>query len=341
MQVTSLDIGELTAQFKKCLENIVNPKKLYVEKNIFLNNNVKPLLNKIRQEKDSENRKKIGAEYNKLNNVLTEIFEAKLKEISELSSVDIDEENYDIELPSVNLTSGKIHPLNAIVNDVVGFFKKFNFNIFIDSEISTTEYNFDVLNVPLNHITRSFRESLYLDNSQTKLLRTQCTASTARYINCNRAREIRVMTFGNVYRNDTEDVTHSMQFKQIDFMWLRDDLSVANLKWFVSELIKYIFGDIQNIRFRISQFYFTEPSLEVDIACWNCQNGCSFCKFTKWIEILGCGMIHSSVIELAKINPKMTGIAAGIGVERIAMLKYGLNNIHDFYKNDFRFLKMF
>lgn len=343
MSTSFKENDELIAEFEKCLNNISDPKQLHIIKNIFFKKNIKPLFENLKHEALLEKRRKIGLSCNELSSQLNQIFEKRLKLITNLKMYNDDKTEYDVNLPNVDLSSGNIHPLNIVINDVLNFFQKFNFDVYISEELTSTEFSFDILNIPLSHITRSFDESLYIDSHyNNNLLRPHCTASTVKFIQASRSKEIRVVTFGNVYRNDTEDSTHGIQFKQIDFMWIRKDLSLANLKWIINELIQYLFGSTQTTRFRISQFYFTEPSLEVDIGCLNCQNGCSFCNYSQWIEILGCGMLHENVIKSSKLKePNMSGLAGGLGVERITMLKYGLRNIQDLYKNNLEFLKAF
>ncbi|KJH42136.1 translation initiation factor IF-3 protein [Dictyocaulus viviparus] len=222
-----INTSELLESFERYLKGVSNLKSLYVARNTFFNQNVKPLLNEIKKQKTLDEKKQFGLEYNTLNEKLTIIFEERLRKINEERLKKDKDNDLDVDLPCADLSSGVIHPLNSVVNDNISFL---DFDVYIGDELTTTEFCFDALNIPLNHVTRSFRTTLYLTGSKEKLLRTHCTASTVKFIHENPADEIKVITFGNVYRNDTEDATHSIQFKQIDFMWLCNDLTVANLK---------------------------------------------------------------------------------------------------------------
>ena len=174
------------------------------------------------------------------------------------------------------------------------------------------------------------------------MLRAHTTASTAEQILLNnKSTDLRVLSVGNVYRNDDDDLSHSHQFNQIDVIWVKDGLTVANLKWLMSSLLKHLYGQDVKIRYRMSFFPFTEPSIEADIECPTCHGkGCSLCKKSGWLEIFGAGMLHQNVLKKANVNCK-TAIAAGFGIDRLAMIKYGINDIRYLYTNDFRFSNQF
>lgn len=179
--------------------------------------------------------------------------------------------------------------------------------------------------------------------SDKTLLRTHCTNVTAREISkMNEGDTVAIISTGNVYRRDDDDATHSHQFMQIDGFLIAPNISFANLKWTIKYFCERIFGKDTKIRLRPSFFPFTEPSVEVDVSCTNCENqGCKICKMSGWIEVLGAGMIDPNVYELCGKSKDLTGFAFGIGVERIAMLKYGIDDIRHFYTNDINFLKQF
>ncbi|MDC4163679.1 phenylalanine--tRNA ligase subunit alpha [Mycoplasma sp. T363T] len=326
--------------FNKTISSIKEKKELIVTKNIFIKKHVTPLFGELKKIVDLEEKKAFGKNLNLLQTKINEIFETKQSSL-EVDSDQVQKPNYDLMIPALNLVDGSMHPLNLVINQIVEFFKKFNFTIVNYPELVTVKHCFDDLNIPMDHPGRATTDTFYIDNK--KILRTHCTAGTIQAISAmNKHKDIRVISFGNVYRNDTDDATHSHQFMQMDFMWVKKNLSLANLKWFVTKFIEHMFGSDLKTRFRLSHFPFTEPSFEVDVECWNCQNGCFLCKRTRWIEIMGSGVLHPNVLKAANINSEeMVGIAAGIGIERVAMLKNNITDIRDFYLNDFRFNKQF
>ena len=241
-----------------------------------------------------------------------------------------------------NLKKGAVHPLNIIINRFIDFFQQYNFRIYDFTEIDNEKFNFEYLNIPENHVARNTGDTFYLNDKN--ILRTHTTNLTAYYLQkiYKKGDDAKVISFGNVYRRDTHDSTHTHQFLQLDGFAL-GNYSLANLKMILTELLTYIFENPVSLLFRPSFFPFTCPSLEVDIKCFKCkEKGCSICKGTGWIEVLGAGIIHPNVLKLAKINDKnISGIAFGIGIERIAMIKYGITDIRSFYDNDLRFLSQF
>lgn len=330
---------ELILKLKERIKNIENVRVLYEVKNVFTKEFVKPLYEQLSNIENKEEKREFGQKLQKLQNIINELIN-ETKEIIELYHDQDFKPDYDLMLPSNNLMLGNSHVLQQIINNLVTFFKQFHFKIVDSDELTTTNFCFDVLNVPNDHPGRSSKDTFYIN--QKYLLRTHCTASTIKAVQqMNKLKDIRVVSFGNVYRNDTDDATHSHQFTQLDFMWIRRDMSLANLKWFIQKFINHIFNENIKIRFRLSYFPFTEPSFEVDIRCWNCTNGCAICKYTCWIEILGSGLLHPNVLKFVSINSKLSGLAAGIGIERIAMIKHGINDIRDLYRNDFRFNEQF
>lgn len=238
------------------------------------------------------------------------------------------------------LKNGSMHLLNIVLDDAIKFFEQLNFEVVSGNEVVTDQFNFHNLNIPKNHPSRNMQDSFFIN--EELLLRTHCTVTTAQKIYQNKNDDIRVLSYGNVYRKDDDDATHSHQFTQLDLVWVNKNINVANLKWLIDSFLKYLFenNDIQT-RYRLSYFPFTEPSFEVDVSCFKCQQkGCSICKKTGWIEILGAGLLNMNVLRLADIKNSV-GLAAGIGIERIAMLKYGISDIRDFYNNNFAFIKQF
>ncbi|MGL4343448.1 MAG: phenylalanine--tRNA ligase subunit alpha [Metamycoplasmataceae bacterium] len=220
-----------------------------------------------------------------------------------------------------------IHPLDEISNLFRDWFFHNGYYEKNASEIESDEYNFQKLNIPPNHPSRDMQDTLYI--STTKLLRTHNTGITARLLKENKNKCFSAFTIGKVYRNDEDDQTHSHQFTQIDLVSV-GDVNISNLIWTLKSLLSYVLEEEINIRLRPSFFPFTEPSMEVDIFFKN-----------KWIEVLGAGTLNEKILNLAGYRKGFRGFAAGIGVERIAMIKYGINDIREFYKNDLKFLKQF
>ncbi len=326
---------ELLNQFKQLIDQQDNIQKLIENKNIFLKNNISPLYQQLKQ-LPPEQRKDFGLEVNALNKEISQLFEAKKQMLENMLEFAANKVNYDINIDTYQLTKGAKTILSIVTDKIIAYFKQLNFKIVEGDEVTTIENNMDRLNIDINHPARDPKDTFYIDT--VRMLRTHCTSTTAEVIH-NQDREIKVLSYGNVYRNDDDDLTHSHQFSQVDIVWVKQNLSINHLKSIIDGLLKYLFGNQIKTRYRLSYFPFTEPSFEVDISCFNCGGkGCNMCKNTGWIEILGAGMLHKNVLEAANIQRINSGIAAGIGIERIAMLLYGIKDIRDIYNNDFRLL---
>ncbi len=276
-----------------------------------------------------EERINFGKAVNQVKKRLNEMFEGQVKIIQQLEiDKKIADEKIDVTLPGAEIATGAIHPLNLVLTDILNFFLNRGYQISEGNEIEEDVYNFEKLNLAKGHPARDMQDSFYI-NSET-LLRTHCTANTIRELEKN-DNYLKVVSFGNVYRRDNDDSTHSHQFSQVDIVNVGKTISFANLKWMLTEMCHYLFGKDVQVRLRPSYFPFTEPSVEVDI----------FWK-DRWIEILGAGMLHPNVLKSANLDSdKFQSFAAGIGIERIAMIKYNVNDIRDFYNNNVEFLKGF
>ncbi len=313
-----------------------NEQKIIEQKNIFIKNHLTPLYQEL---KVAENKKELGLQINDFKNKINEIVDNHLTTFKNKN--DFYEQQID---PLVDIDYRKIgrkHLINYTIELIASFFKNYNFQFVKGTEVTSTTYNFDNLNIGKNHVARDMHDSLFI-NEET-LLRTHCTSSTAKVLQeQSGCEDIRVFSYGNVYRKDDDDATHSHQFTQIDIIWLKKGFSLANLKYIINQLINYLFGNHLKVRYRLSYFPFTEPSFEVDVQCMNCLGlGCHICKKTGWIEILGAGMLNQEVIKKSNIKNIDSGLAAGIGVERIAMLKFGIKDIRYLYNNDFDINKQF
>lgn len=291
----------------------------------------------------NDQKKKVGSLLNDLKNeVNTKIEEKKkLLEIEEMNKK-IESEKIDVTLPATSIKMGTTHPLTRIIDEIETLFISMGFDVVEGPEVEQDLYNFEKLNLPKGHPARDSQDSFYI--TEEMLLRTQTSPVQARTMDANLEKSpIRVICPGKVYRRDDDDATHSHQFTQIEGLMVDKNISVADLKGVLEMFAKNLFGEDREIRLRPSFFPFTEPSLEADVSCFKCGGkGCSICKGTGWIEILGSGMVHPNVLRNCGYDPEVyTGFAFGIGPERVAMLKYGINDIRSFYTNDMRFLNTF
>ena len=290
-----------------------------------------------------DEKKEVGRMINEFKNYLENVFTNKR---IELEKIEIEEklgkEAIDITLPATNIRVGSIHPITKIVNEVEDLFVSMGYDVLEGPEVESDLYNFEMLNLPKGHPARDTQDSFYI--TEDKLLRTQTSPVQVRTMLSNIEKTpIRIICPGKTYRKDNDDATHSHQFTQIEGLVVDKNISMSDLKGTLQIFAKKMFGNEREIRFRPSYFPFTEPSIEVDVSCFNCGgNGCAICKNTGWIEILGAGMVHPNVLNMCGYDSeKFTGFAFGIGPERIAMLKYGITDIRNFYTNDMRFLKEF
>lgn len=337
-------LEELIKKVEKELDICENLKDLSALRNKYLGKNSQ-LINSLQQLRNLsvEERKIQGSKINKYRIILEKIFFEK-KEIleNEILEQELNSEKIDITLPVNNFRIANYHPLNLVISEITTIFQSLGYQIVFGTEIDSDEYNFTKLNLEKGHPARDMQDSFYLDSDY--LLRTHCTNVTAHMLSEYKdlTKPLAVISLGNVYRRDDDDATHSHQFMQVDGFLVFKDINFANLKWTLNYLIKKIFNDNSKMRLRPSYFPFTEPSVEVDVSCSKCQLiGCYLCKYTGWIEVLGAGMISPNVFIKNNLSSKLQGFAFGIGIERIAMLKYGIDDIRLFYNNDYRFLKQF
>lgn len=248
-------------------------------------------------------------------------------------------EKIDITIDSRLSARGTLHPITHITDDIVNMFLGLGFRVIDGPEIETDYYNFQALNLPPDHPARDMQDTFYL--APGFLLRSQTSSNQVRVME-NEQVPIKILSPGKVYRSDS-DASHSPIFHQIEGLVVDKNLTLCDLKGCLEFMAQRLFDKDTQIRFRPSYFPFTEPSVEVDVTCSNCHGkGCPLCKYTGWIEILGAGMVHPNVLENCGIDSKVfNGFAFGVGIERIAMIKYGIPDIRLFYENDNRFLKQF
>ncbi len=251
----------------------------------------------------------------------------------------IKEKSLDITLPGLGTKIGREHIINKSINEIKDFFIQLGFKINNGYEIDTTYYNFDALNIDTNHPSRNPQDTFYI--SKKKLLRTH-TSNMQIHTMENEKPPLKIISYGKVYRRDS-DASHTPMFHQIEGFVIDKNISIAKLKYLLINFLKYFFNK-ENIKINIrtSYFPFTEPSMEIDIECISCfGKKCNLCKKTGWIEVLGCGLIHPNILKKCKIKKGFNGLAFGMGIERLSMIKYGINDIRLYFENNTDFLRQF
>lgn len=290
----------------------------------------------------AEERPIIGSLVNVVRDELEKLIEEKETNFKAAEMEEkLQKEKIDITLPANKVKRGSKHPLNRIIEEVEDLFVSMGYDVVDGPELETDEYCFERLNLPQGHPARDMQDSFYV--TPEHLLRTQTSAVQAHVMMENEEKTpIRVICPGKVYRRD-DDATHSHQFAQVEGLVIDKDISLADLKGTLEVFMKKMLGEKTQLRFRPSYFPFTEPSYEVDVTCFKCgQKGCNLCKQTGWIELLGSGMVHPNVLKMNGYDPeKYTGFAFGVGLDRLAMFKYGITDIRLLYQNDVRFLNQF
>ena len=287
-----------------------------------------------------DERPAVGSQINRVKEQIQELLQRQLAELENKAlSAKLAEQNIDVTLPGRGQAPGGLHPVTRTLERIEQLFGQIGFEIAEGPEIETEHYNFEALNIPAEHPARAMHDTFYFPDG--RLLRTHTSPVQIRVL-AEREPPLRIIAPGRVYRCDS-DVTHTPMFHQVEGFMVDTDVSFADLKGILHDFLQAFFERELGVRFRPSYFPFTEPSAEVDIACVICGgNGCRVCKHTGWLEVLGCGMIHPNVFAKVGIdNESYTGFAFGMGVERLTMLRYGVNDLRLFFENDLRFLKQF
>ncbi len=291
---------------------------------------------------DANDKKEYGKMLTSFREEVNSLFVNKEKELADKKLLEkINNEKVDITLPPYSLPLGSYHPLTLITEEMVSFFKGLGFEVASGPEVETERNNFELVNIPSDHPSRDMQDSFVVDKGI--VLRSHTSAVQSRVMQSANGRSpIKIICPGKVYRRDS-DATHSHQFEQMEGLVISSDATFANLLELLTKVLRHLFGEKREVRFRPSYFPFTEPSIEADISCFECNGkGCSLCKHTGWIEILGAGMVHPNVLRLNGYDDnKVQGFAFGIGIDRVAMLKYGIDDIKRFYLDDVRFLRQF
>ncbi len=335
-------VRQIREEIEGQIASIETSAALYEFRKKFLDNKEGQIAQLMKAMKDltKEERPVFGKIVNELKTWATEQFDLydaqiKAKELALKNKA----EEIDVTMPGVMHTPGALHPDTLIINELIDIFSGMGFEIFEGNEIENDYYNFTALNTPKDHPARDMQDTFYV--SEDFLLRTQTSAGQIHVME-NAKPPIKILSPGKVFRSD-DDATHSPMFSQMEGLVVDKNISVCDLQGMLDIFSQRIFGEGVKTRLRPSYFPFTEPSVEVDVSCFACGGaGCKLCKGTGWIEVLGAGMVNRHVLENCGIDPDVySGFAFGMGVERIAMLKYGINNIKALFESDTRFADQF
>mgnify|MGYP001207822245 CR=1 FL=1 len=301
-------------------------------------------LSKMMKDVPNEQKKEFGMLVNEVRSHVTNALEEKKAALEkEALDKELASEKIDITLPATKISQGSANILERMIEEVEEVFMSMGYDVVDGPEIEEDHYNFELLNIPKNHPARDAQDTFYVEGDRL-LLRSQTSPVQARVMLANKGEKpIRMICPGKTYRRDDDDATHSHQFMQIEGLLVDKNISLSDLKGTFGVIAKKLFGDDIKTRFRPSYYPFTEPSVETDISCFNCHGkGCSICENTGWITVSGAGMVNPKVLEDCGYDPKVwSGFAFGFGAERLAMLKYGINDIRTFYNTDLRELKNF
>lgn len=291
-----------------------------------------------------EERPVVGGFANEIRDLLTEAIEARKVVLeNEALNAALKEESLDVTLPGKQMPQSTRHILTQVMEEIEDIFLGMGYQVVEGYEVESDHYNFERMNLPKDHPARDMQDTFYI--SDEMLIRTHTSPVQARTMEKHDFSKgaLRMISPGKVFRRVTDDATHSHQFHQIEGLVVDKNVTMGDLKGTLEVMMKKMFGEDRKIRLRPSYFPFTEPSVEVDVSCFKCGGaGCNVCKHTGWIEILGAGMVHPDVLQMSGIDPtEYSGFAFGLGPDRVAMLRYGVNDIRNFYQNDLRFLNQF
>lgn len=325
-------------QGAKTTKELADLKVLYLGKNSFLAKEMSKMGSLTKEEKAA-----FGQVLNSVRQTLTQAIEQVqvLLQEQELNA-QLQKERIDITLPGRQAIPGSKHPLHIIMDEITDLCLGMGYCVAEGPEVESDELNFEKLNLPKDHPARDMQDTFYL--TENELLRTQTSPVQVRTLLAHAGKgPVKIIAPGKVYRRDNDDATHSHQFHQIEGLFIDTDVSMADLSTTLNRIVRHMFGEKRITRFRTSFFPFTEPSVEVDVSCHMCDGkGCNVCKHSGWIEVLGAGMVHPHVLEASGFDStRYQGFAFGMGVERIAMLRYGVDDIRHFYLSDLRFINQF
>ena len=334
-----MSLENIKKEYLELVKDIKNEKELYYLRVKFLGK--KGALTEIMKgarDLSPEERPTFGKLVNEVKTFINESLEERKAELAEKAlELKLASENIDVTLPSRKVDLGGMNPLNKVIEEVEEIFISMGYSVAEGPEVETDKFNFEMLNLPKDHPARDMQDTFYITNEL--LMRTQTSPVQAReMLKSNGQGPFKILCPGKVFRRDSDDATHSHQFAQIEGLVVDKNITFSDLKGTLEYFIKSVFGENKKIRLRPSFFPFTEPSVEVDVSWGNEDDENNI----KWLEILGAGMVHPNVLEMAGFDTEeYSGFAFGMGVERIAMLKYGVSDIRSFYTNDIRFLQQF
>ena len=329
----------------KDLENVKNMEDLNQLKVKYIGKKgIMTMLYSKMKDISNEEKKDYGMKINELKNLFNEKYSEKQVEFEDkLINEKLEKEAIDISLPAIKVLNGAPNILEKLIEEVEEVFMSMGYDVVDGPEIEEDKYNFEMLNIPKGHPARDAQDTFYLKGEEI-LLRSQTSPVQVRTMLKGEGKTpIRMICPGKTYRRDDDDATHSHQFMQIEGLLVDKDISLSDLKGTIDIVVKKMFGESIETRFRPSYYQFTEPSVEVDISCFNCEGkGCNICKKTGWITIAGAGIVHPNVLKMSGYDPKKwSGFAFGFGAERMAMLKYDINDLRVFYSTDLRESKLF
>ena len=319
----------------KTFDDLNNVRAKYLSKKSKLNS-VMQLFKTLTKEEKIE----LGKTVNEVKTFIENELKSKQEELENQKMIEtLERDKIDITLPGSNLLTGAKNPFYLILDEMISIFTSMGFSVVEGSEVESDKYNFELLNIPKDHPARDMQDTFYI--SENLLMRTHTSPAQAHELEQNKNKPLMIISPGKTYRRDDDDMTHSHQFAQVEGLVVGENITLGNLKATLELFVKKMFGEKREIRLRSSYFPFTEPSVEVDVSCAECNGkGCPVCKGTGYIEILGAGMVHPNVLKMAGYDSnKFSGFAFGIGIERVAMLRYDINDIRKLYTNDIRFLK--
>ena len=341
-----MENGKIQELVKKALDEInkaFNVEKLVEIKNNFLGKKSElSAMTSMIGSLPNEEKKTFGQKIHEAKEKISNLIEEKLSEFKEKElNAKLARESIDISLPGREFKLGCRNPFYVIKDEMIEIFTGMGFEVADGPEVEKDLYNFELLNIPKDHPARDMQDTFYID--ENTLLRTHTSPVQARTMEAKKGAPIRIICPGKTYRRDDDDATHSHQFAQIEGLVIDKGINIGHLKATLELFAKKMFGEKREIRLRSSYFPFTEPSVEVDITCANCDGkGCNMCKGTGYIEILGAGMVHPNVLKMNGYDPEVySGFAFGIGIERVAILRYGIDDIRKLYLNDVRLLHQF
>lgn len=331
-------IKELLEEIKNVFRDVSEKNELEKIKADYMGKSGKiTLINSLIKEIPNEEKKEFGMKVNELKNTFNDLYNAKSEEIElRIINEKLESEKIDVTLPGTQIKSGAAHPIERIIESLESLLMSMGYDVVEGPEVEKDLYNFELLNLPKGHPARDAQDTFYVKGEEY-LLRSQTSPVQARTMLSHEGKSpIRIICPGKTYRRDEDDATHSHQFTQMEGLLIDKNITLGDLKGTFECIAKNLFGENRETRFRPSYYPFTEPSVEMDISCFNCNSkGCHICKGTGWITVGGAGMVNPVVLKNCGYDSNVwNGFAFGFGIERLAMLKYGINDIRIFYMNN-------